>query len=169
MLKPVVAISVLTAILVPLNAVAKDSVTPEQRRFILQSAQDGMTEVKLGKIAENKADKAHVKEFGRQMIVDHTKANEALKQVAEKKGVKIPETLDAKHQAVVDKLKAKKGAAFDTHFTKQMVTDHQKVVDSLSANVDNPDADLKKWVNDTLPTVKHHLHMATEMNETVTK
>ncbi len=51
--------------------------------FAMKAAQGGMAEVQLGQLAAQKADNAAVKAFGRQMVDDHTKANDDLKSAAQ--------------------------------------------------------------------------------------
>src|SRR3954466_9139408 len=58
--------------------------------FLVNVADVSMTEVKLGKIAEEKAHSKRVKEFARMMVADHSKANEELKSLAASKNVTLP-------------------------------------------------------------------------------
>src|SRR2546429_6982149 len=46
-------------------------------------------ELRLGELAKQKGSIEAVKQFGDQMVKDHTKANEELKQIVEKKGATI--------------------------------------------------------------------------------
>ena len=132
--------------------------------FIRKAANGGMTEVELGKIAEKNGTKAEVKEFGESMVKDHGKANDDLKSVASKMNVEVPEKVNAKHQATIDKLSKMSGESFDKAYAKQMVQDHKKTVadfESAQSNVKNED--LKKFITDTLPVLKEHLEMAQKM------
>lgn len=161
---------VASCLLMPPNAMAADnSVTATEKQFMLDTNQAGMTEVKLGNVAESHSTKSDVKDFAKQMIEDHTKSNNALKEVAKKKGVTLPESLDAEHQSVVDSLSAKKGSDFDIAYTRTMVRDHKKVRDSLSSHRNTSDADLRDWVSNTLPTIRHHFQMATKLNDKQTR
>jgi putative membrane protein len=49
-----------------------------------------MAEVKLGQLATKRGDNTTVKEFGKQMIQDHSAANDKLKHVAAKDGLSLP-------------------------------------------------------------------------------
>src|SRR4051794_378186 len=49
--------------------------------FVTKAAHGGMAEVKLGTLATEKAENADVKAFGQQMVTDHGKANDELKQL----------------------------------------------------------------------------------------
>lgn len=155
---------------VPPSVMAEDTtVTASEKQFMLDTAQAGLTEVRLGDVAGSKSANSEIKDFAKQMIADHTKANNALREVAKKKGVTLPDSLDAQHQAVVDSLNAKKGDDFDTAYTRTMVRDHRKVRDSLSSHRNTGDADLRDWVSNTLPTIRHHFQMATKLNDKQTR
>ena len=45
------------------------------RQFITTVAQDGMAEVELGKLAQEKASSADVKQFAQRMVNDHSKSS----------------------------------------------------------------------------------------------
>ncbi len=46
--------------------------------FVQMAASGGLAEVQLGKVAQQKATNAEVKQFGQRMVTDHTKANKDL-------------------------------------------------------------------------------------------
>lgn len=132
--------------------------------FIKKAADGGMTEVELGKIAEKNGQKDDVKEFGSHMVKDHGKANDELKSVASKMNVTVPEKVSSEHQAKIDKMSKMSGAAFDTGYVKEMVASHEKTIamfEAAKGKVGNED--LKKFIDDTLPVIKHHLEMAKKM------
>ena len=132
--------------------------------FIKKAANGGMTEVELGKIAQNKGKKDDVKSFGERMVKDHGKANDDLKSVASKMNAEVPDKVNAKHQATIDKFSKMSGESFDAAYAKQMVKDHKTTIaDFESAQNEVKNEDLKKFITDTLPTLKEHLEMAEKM------
>src|ERR1700690_1433893 len=92
-------------------AKAQTSISMADTNFILAAAQGGMTEVKLGELASPSGARDDVKSFGQMMVKDHTAINDDLKAFAAQKGVTLPDSLNAKHQAMVDKLTALTGSA----------------------------------------------------------
>ena len=115
-------------------------------------------EVELGKIAATNASSAKVKEFGKMMVTDHTKANTELKAVAAMKNITIPTTPNEKHQKHIDELKAKKGADFDKDYVEMMVDDHKEDISKFETEANNgKDADVKAFASKTLPVLNKHL------------
>lgn len=138
--------------------------------FITKAAVGGLAEVKLGQLATQKASSDDVKKFGQQMVDDHGKANDELKQLASSKGVTLPTDLDAKHQATYDRLSKLSGAEFDAAYMKEMVSDHHEDVNEFrQESTGGSDNDTKAWAAKTLPTLEHHLQMAESTNGKVKK
>jgi putative membrane protein len=134
--------------------------------FIKKAANGGMTEVELGKIAVEKGESQEVKDFGNQMVKDHSKAGDQLKEVAAKMSVEVPEKVDAKHQMLIDKMSAMSGAAFDKAYVKEMIKAHEKdIADFEKAEKELKNADLKKFIEETLPTMKEHLEMIKKFDQ----
>jgi putative membrane protein len=126
--------------------------------FIETAAQGGMTEVELGKLAEQNASSSDVKQFGTRMVTDHSKADADLKSIADKKGVTVPSTLDAKHQAMVTKFQHLSGPAFDKAYVHMMVKDHEKDASVFRAeSQEGTDPDVKAFAGDTLKVIEMHL------------
>jgi putative membrane protein len=135
--------------------------TPADSTFVNKAAHGGLAEVKLGELAKEKASNPDVKAFGQQMIDDHSKANDELKQVASSKGITLPTNMDAKDQATYDRLSKLSGAEFDKAYMKDMVSDHRTDVNEFRRESEHgADPDVKAFAAKTLPTLEHHLQMA---------
>lgn len=136
--------------------------TTTDATFIKKAAIGGMTEIDLGRIAAQKGHSEAAKEFGNRMVTDHSKANDELKSIASKLGVSVPDKVDAKHQATIARFgKMPAGAAFDKAYAKDMVDDHDEdVAEFEKAEKQVSNSELKKFISDTLPTLKEHLVMA---------
>jgi putative membrane protein len=131
------------------------------RQFFTNALQGGMLEVELGKIAAEKGSNADVKAFGQRMVDDHSKANDQLKQLATQKNVKLSDKLSPSKQKMVDKYNKLSGAAFDSSYMSNMVTDHKEDVAEFQKEAKSgKDADVKSWAQTTLPTLQDHLKMA---------
>lgn len=128
----------------------------------------GTMEVKLGNLAQTNASNQKVKDFGKMMVQDHTKAGDELKALAKKKGWTFSEDLGADKKAKYDEMAAKKGADFDKAYSSFMVDDHKEdIADYKKAAAEGKDSDFKAFAQKTLPTLEHHLKMAEEANAAV--
>jgi putative membrane protein len=155
-------------------ALAADSKTSSSKlsspdsAFIKEAAQGGMLEVELGKAAQDKASNDKVKDFGKRMEQDHSKANDELKKIASDKGVQLSSDLDKKHKSTMDKLTKLSGAEFDRQYMRDMVSDHKEDIKKFQNEADKgKDADVKKFASQTLPTLKEHLQLAESTADTV--
>ncbi len=140
------------------------SVAPADRSFMAKAAQGGMAEVELGQLAEQNAQSQDVKDFGKRMVNDHSKAGDQLKQVASQNGVTLPDGLSAKDKATKATLSQLHGDAFDKAYMKDMVADHKQDVAEFKKESNaarNPQ--LKQWASETLPTLEDHLKMAEQV------
>ena len=149
---------------------AESSVPKEARTFVHEAAIGGMTEVKLGNLAQQQASNAQVKQFGARMVKDHSKANDELKQLASRKGIEVPADLDSKHQKDVDQLQKKQGAEFDRAYMDHMVKDHKKDIAEFRKQASSgKDPEIKAFAAKSLPTLQEHLKMAEAANAEVHK
>jgi len=147
-------------------AKAETSISRADNKFILAAAQGGMTEVKLGDLAAQQGVSDEVKAFGQMMVKDHTAINSDLKTLAAQKGVTLPENLDAKHQGMVDKLAALKGVEFDEAYISSMIKDHKMDAKEFKAeSAETKDADIKAFVDKSLPIVNAHLEHITALKK----
>ena len=131
---------------------AKDSsVSVKDKTFMKKAARGGMMEVAMGKTAEQNAKSEDVKTFGKRMVTDHSKANDELKSIAEKKGVKLP---TKEHTGKWSSDKA---------YIDAMVKDHEKDLAEFQEEAKTgTDPDVKKFAEDTAKMVQEHLDLAKE-------
>jgi putative membrane protein len=100
------------------------------------------------------------------MVKDHTAINDDLKVLAAQKGVTLPDSLDAKHQAMVDKMAALTGPGFDDAYINGMIKAHQKDAKAFKAEAAaTQDADLKSFLDKSIPVVEAHLQHVTAMKK----
>jgi putative membrane protein len=141
------------------SAVAADSagVAEYDAKFAVDAANGGMTEVALSDLAKQKVTNADLKKFAEAMITDHKKAGAELTAIATEKNITLPGAPGEEQQKTAADLSAKTGKDFDKAYIDIMVKDHDKTVSLFEdASKNAVDADLKAFVNKTLPTLKAH-------------
>lgn len=142
-------------------------ISPTTPDFIKEVAISDMFEIESSKLAQQKGNAAE-KAFASQMVTDHTKTSTELKSLVTGGKVKadLPTALDSSHQSKLDKLKGESGKDFSSDFDSMQVTAHKDAVslfERYAKGGDNPE--LKPWAAKTLPTLKHHLEMAQNLNK----
>ena len=140
---------------------SKSKLPSGEERFMKEAASGGLMEVELGKIAAEKGSHQRVKEFGKRMQADHSKANTQLKKIASSKGVELPTEPSGEHKSTMDKLTKLSGAEFDREYMEAMVDDHNEDIEKFQTQADKgKDPDLKKFASENLPILKKHLELA---------
>jgi putative membrane protein len=125
------------------------SLSAKDKTFMKRAARGGMMEVTMGKLADQNGKSEDVKSFGKRMVTDHSKANEELKSIAEKKGVKLPSKEPSETWTS------------DKAYMNMMVKDHEKDLAEFQEEATNgSDPDVKKFADDTAKVVQEHLDLA---------
>jgi putative membrane protein len=136
--------------------------------FMKKAAEGGMAEVELGKLAQQNAQDAQVKQFGERMERDHSNANRQLEMITSQKGVQLPKQLDPKDQKELDRMSGLKGPAFDRAYMRMMVQDHDKDVKEFQHQAEAArDPDVKSFAQQTLSVIQQHDQMAHDVTRTL--
>lgn len=131
------------------------------RLFVYEATIGGNAEVDFGQLAEQKGRSAAVKDFARQMVADHGKANQQLAQLAQAANIPQPRELDEEHRAMRSRLEQLSGAEFDLAYIRGQVGDHQEAAQLFEWEIGSgQDPQLKGFASQVLPIVLRHLEMA---------
>lgn len=137
------------------------ALSASDKTFATNAAECSLAEIKFASLAEQKSSDQHVKDFARKVTEDHTKALDELKSVAQKKGITLPDSVNAKDQAEYDRLSKLSGDEFDKAYTRLMERDHHKDIAAFRRETEKgQDPDLKSYAANTMPTLESHLRMA---------
>jgi putative membrane protein len=149
----------LAAVLV-LAAVPALGASPDSQ-FAMQAAQGGMAEVQTARLALTKSRNATVQTFARRMIADHTPNNAQLASIMRSEGLTVPTTVDPNSRAMMTRLQALSGRAFDRAYVIGQVRAHGQMQILMQAEINGGrDARLKAYARTTLTAVNMHLSMA---------
>jgi len=133
----------------------------ETTDFLVKAANGGMAETETGKMAESKATSADVKRFAAMMVMDHTGANSQVMALASARNVTLPTMVSDDKKENAAKLAEKSGKQFDKDYMDLMVKDHKETITLFEKGYDNSkDAEVKTFINNTLPKLKQHLDSA---------
>ena len=147
----------IVAALLTLPLVAAAASSPDES-FYKSAAEAGISEVDLGKLAQDKSSNQQVKDFGAMMVKDHSAANDKLQALASSKGISLPTSASMGQMATKAKLEVLKGDTFDKSYIKAQVKGHVDTVKLLNNEIaSGQDADAKSFAQAVLPTVRSHL------------
>jgi putative membrane protein len=155
----------LTLAAAALGAQAQPGPTDPQIAHIVVTA--NQVDIDAGKLAEKQAAGKDVRDFGHQMVTDHTAVNKSATELVQKLKVK-PEANDTSASlkkdgdANVAKLKKLKGKEFDQAYVDNEVTYHQAVIDAVDKTLlpNAKNADLKALLEKVRPALVQHLEHA---------
>ena len=163
----------------------------DSRHFAQTIAMHNTAEIQLGQLAVERAQSAEVKQFAQQMIREHTRAGNELKQAVTGENVDLNAgEMDQKHETLMARLRGLRGAEFDREYMKAMVEGHGEVRrllemrtgarhDARTTRDATPtgttgtapgggaakvDAAVNQWATKTLPTVQQHLQQAEQIH-----
>ena len=144
---------------------ANTAVNNNDQTFVLKASSSNFVEITLGQIAADSATDPSVKQYGAQMVSEHTAAQQQLQAIASGLGLDATATLDAEHQTLRDALLTLKGRAFDSVYIHSQVHDHDKTIDFYKQHsAHGLQKDLKQYMYETLPDITLHLQSATSIS-----
>jgi len=156
----------------PLHAQAKvktkanlkaDSLQADSK-FLHEASADNTLEVRLGRMAERKATRPDVKQFGQRMVTDHSKLEDQLKNLASKNGITLENGFGAKHEQKLDALQKVSGKQFDRAYMTSMVQNHTDDVSYFEKEGrEVHSAKLRDLNADALKVLQQHLSMAKDI------
>lgn len=138
----------------------------QETKFAIDAANGSMAEIQLGELARSKSNAPEVKELGRMMMEDHSKANEALKIIAADKNIQLPAKASEDKQQVAIQLSSKNGSDFDRAYISQMVKDHEASIQLFENGQKTvKDSALKAFIENTLPVLHKHMQHVSTLNQ----
>ena len=143
--------------------VVSAEMTSTTKGFAEAAATSDMYEVEAGKIAQERAQTAAVKNFGAKMVAAHTETTSKLKSALASTHPDIapPAHLDNRRQGMIDELRGAKDADFDGRYIAQQVDAHKEALILMKGYAKDGDTPaIKKLAAKTAPVVQMHLTMA---------
>ncbi|HZP86145.1 MAG TPA: DUF4142 domain-containing protein [Burkholderiales bacterium] len=166
---------VASIILAPVSALAQDK-APNDAQIAAIVVTANQVDIDAGKLAETMASDKEVKQFGRQMVTDHTGVNESAKALAKKLNLKpednpTAESLRSSGQQNIQKLKGLKGPAFDRAYIDNEIAYHQSVIDAMDKTLipNAKNAELKALLVKVRPAFIAHLEHAKQVQADLAK
>lgn len=137
--------------------------------FMDDAAHAGHYEVEAAKLALQKGQSDAVKSFAQRMLDDHTAAAQQLQALATAKNHKLPDGPSMVQKGKLKLLATHEGAKFDKSYIDSLGPkahrDTVKLFEKASAKARDPD--VKAWAEKTLPTLREHLTLAEQLDQSM--
>ena len=128
---------------------------------MLKAADDGLAEVALGKLAQEKAGSPEVKQFGQHMVEDHGKANQELAQIVAQVATEPPQQPSEVAKEVEKTLAAYAGQDFDKVYIAQQVGAHEVALALFQHAAEHAEAPaVREFAKKQAPVIQEHLEQA---------
>lgn len=146
---------------------AASSLSQEDRDMIEDLAEANLAEIETGQLALSKSQNPRVREYAQKMIDDHGMAQQELQQMAQAKGMTLPQKTDLAHRTVSGALRLLSGETFESQYINRVgLDDHQRTVELLQKTQNQArDTELKALAGRMLPVVQDHLDMARQISQ----
>lgn len=142
-------------------------ISPSTADFVKQAATSDMFEIDAGNLALQRA-KPAAKAFAKQMVADHTKTSNELRDIVSGGSVTVtlPTALDSSQQKALKDLNGLNGDYFSKKYLDGQVSAHKDAVSLFQRYADSGDNPaLRDWAGKTLPGLQRHLDMAEKLDK----
>ena len=151
------------------GAGAQTPIPPLPQDFVAAAAQSDQYEIMAAHLAVVQGQDPRVRTFAEEMIRDHTRLAEALRQAAVSSGLPPPPpAMSSDQAALLSGLQGLRGAEFDKAYARQQDLAHTQAaaVEESFADV-GADPNLRKAAQSALPTIEDHLKRARQLRAAV--
>jgi putative membrane protein len=136
------------------------TVSAEDRKFLVDAAQNGLHEVKMGMLGVERGTNSDLKVYAQHMLDDHALSNAEVQALARLKGIALPDP--AKIDDPTERLSRLTGIEFDQAFVREEIDGHLKSIGEFEKEDQSAtaDSDIKGFAHSALPKMHAHLDQA---------
>lgn len=125
-------------------------------------------EIKFATLATQRSSNTEVKRIAEMLVNHHTATLNDLKTLAQNKAISIPVEEGDDARRTTERFSDEAGKDFDKRWCKEMVDRHEESINKFEKRLDKTeDAELKAFINKTLPTLKTHLDQLNACHEKI--
>ena len=148
---------------------AQTPIPPSPEDFVMAAAQSDRYEILAANVAIAQGQDARVRTFAQEMIRDHQRLGEDLRQAAMASGLPPPGAgMSGDQASLLGSLQSVRGSDFDKAYARQQELVHaQAVAVEESFASAGSDPNLRKSAQSALPTIRDHLRMARQLSADV--
>lgn len=130
------------------------------REFLYHALQGDNSEIMLGNLAADRARDSGVRDFGRTLASDHSKARGEVLDVGRRFGIRPTREMAPEARDERDRLMGLRGRDFDREFVRYMIDDHRKDIGDFRDEAREHHGQVSDLAARQLPTLREHLRIA---------
>lgn len=136
--------------------------------FVVKATMKNQHEIMMLQAGIKMGTNKQLKDHAKMMLADHQKLAKKMEDYANSKHYAAMEKGNEKAADDMDDMKDKKGADWDKAFLDKMIDGHKDNISTFeNARNDVKDNELKAIIDNTLPTLHHHLDMVTSLRDSM--
>ena len=130
--------------------------------FVAEVAKSNLSEIKLSRLAADRAKSNDVKEFANMMIEQHKMLYSENADYAKKNNISYADTIAGNDISGYDALMKEKGSDFDKKYINTMVDDHKNTIDKFEevSTSDKYSKEVASMATAALPKIRMHYDKA---------
>lgn len=129
----------------------------QDKQFLQSIHQVNLSEIAVGKLAQQKAVSQQVQDLGARFVADHTKLDETVQQTASKLKVNLPDTPTSEQQAMISQLQKATDSDFDTLFISSQMEAHMQAMRLIETELaQGSDSQVKQVAKSAASIIKAH-------------
>jgi putative membrane protein len=149
------------ALVLSATVTAQTRTTQVDADFIRRASSADLTEIALGKLAQERASSSDVKQFAQRMVQDHTQSSAMLSRLAGSRGIQLAVAPEPAQQQDIDRMKDLQGSDFDRAYSDAMVRDHKLVTGLYELEAEKgDDPGVRDFARGQLDVLKDHARAA---------
>jgi putative membrane protein len=138
------------------------------RKFLHEIAADHLLEVLLARLAESRGQSSAVKQFAKQIDVDHNRLQDDWLGMSSRNGHEFKARIGKNHRAKLTRLEKLSGRAFDRAYMTMMVQNHKDYINYFEKEGRAAhSSQVRELVNRDLPILRSHFNGAKEVGAEV--
>jgi putative membrane protein len=131
--------------------------------FIRNVGADNTMHIQLARIALERAKNKDVRQYAQRMVTDHTRLQDQWSAMVARNHLPYGLGMGPKHREKVEDLQKLKGKNFDKAYMTLMIQQHQQVNYWQNEGRNSKSAEVRRLVNQGLPTEEQHLAQAKQI------
>jgi putative membrane protein len=133
--------------------------------FVNRAVVSARFELSAAELAKERGDEAS-RSFAARVRRAQQESQRELERIAAQEKLEVPETLDARHTAVLAELRRLEGDAFDRAYARTQIDAHREAVILYEVqSTDGENDSLRDFAEQTLPKLRDHLSRASALYE----